>query len=228
MIATFDSSRFQLGSLCGEGHEYENTGQSLRYVRSPSCVTCAVEYRRRRDAEKRVIRLKGNPPPAPGNRRCCACKAEMPEAYFLRRSFRCPPCRTAYHAEYRRRRPEIMAKVRATQRARKTENWIDSLWRGSRSSSKARNLEHAITRDDLHAVWERQNGRCYWTGVEMEPTEVNRHPLKPSLDRIDPARGYTPDNIVLACLMVNLGRSNCGPDDFMAALDKIWAARASA
>jgi hypothetical protein len=49
ILQSFDSSRFYLGKLCPQGHEWENTGQSLRHYHQSRCVTC----KKNRDAEYR-------------------------------------------------------------------------------------------------------------------------------------------------------------------------------
>ena len=40
----------------------------------------------------------------------------------------------------------------------------------------------------------------------------DRHPRSPSLDRIDPKKGYTPDNVRIVCWQVNLARNNYGDE----------------
>lgn len=42
ILNEFDISRFKLGSLCKRGHEYKNTGHSLRRIKG-SCVECEQE-----------------------------------------------------------------------------------------------------------------------------------------------------------------------------------------
>lgn len=52
---SFDGSRFKLGVLCNRLHDWNETGQSLRYLKCNSCVECkAITDKRRheRDREK--------------------------------------------------------------------------------------------------------------------------------------------------------------------------------
>lgn len=42
-----------LGRLCERGHEYENTGKTLRYKKSGSCVKCTQENRRKAAAKRK-------------------------------------------------------------------------------------------------------------------------------------------------------------------------------
>lgn len=46
--------RFKLGTLCKRGHDYQATGQSLRYVKSGDCRECAVAAVAIRNAAKRL------------------------------------------------------------------------------------------------------------------------------------------------------------------------------
>lgn len=91
------------------------------------------------------------------------------------------------------------------------------------SSVRKRGLEHSITLADMHAQWERQRGRCYWTGMILEPDARPRFPLKPSIDRLDCARGYVPGNFVFTSLLINLGRSNCTQNEFVDVIARLRA-----
>jgi len=42
-----------LGRLCDRGHEYRNTGKSLSYIKSGSCVACAKENRQKAAAKRK-------------------------------------------------------------------------------------------------------------------------------------------------------------------------------
>lgn len=68
--------------------------------------------------------------------------------------------------------------------------------------------------DFIKSLFEKQNGKCYWFGIDMIPSGVQHHPLKPSLDRIDNTRGYLRDNVVLTCQFANLGRGRLSAEVF--------------
>jgi hypothetical protein len=52
-------------------------------------------------------------------------------------------------------------------------------------------------------AWERCEGRCAVSGLDFSEAHVGggraRRLYAPSLDRIDPRRGYEPDNVRLVC-----------------------------
>lgn len=225
----YDEQKFHLGSLCSRGHEFGATGQSLRYNRPTNCVVCAKDYRRERDRRARESRLANSPPALPDHlHKCAGCgeigPKELSSAGKLKH--RCAACRRLYRIAYQARRPDVFERSKATMRKRRRENWAETLWRGSRSSCVPRKLAHSITPADVAALWDKQAGKCFWTGVVLRPDAPPRHPLRPSLDRIDPERGYERDNIALSCLLVNLGRGPASAQETRRALVEVVEAMA--
>ena len=110
-------------------------------------------------------------------------------------------------AEYRRAHPE---KVRAaSRRSSLVTHWQRGLCDAMRGRAKKLGLPFDIDIDFLDELFRKQNGRCYWLGIPMVPSIKARDPRRPSVDRIDNAKGYTRDNVVLSCMFANLGRSVC-------------------
>lgn len=74
-----------------------------------------------------------------------------------------------------------------------------------------------ITWQDLKEQFIKQDGRCYWYGVELDPHTVftTGDPSTLSVDRLDNSRGYEPDNIVITCRAANLGRGNTDVSTFI-------------
>lgn len=92
--------------------------------------------------------------------------------------------------------------------------------KGNQSTSRH---EISITLDDLKEQWEKQNGKCYWLGIEMSLPDlaISRSPFAPSVDRIDSSRGYHKDNIVLTTRFANLGRGAYDNPDFQTRLNNL-------
>jgi hypothetical protein len=61
-------------------------------------------------------------------------------------------------------------------------------------------------------MWKAQDGRCVYTGFEMElqPNTL----LSVSVERIDSSIGYTSENTVLCCNAVNRMKSDLDPHTF--------------
>jgi hypothetical protein len=71
-----------------------------------------------------------------------------------------------------------------------------------------------LTLDDLLSLWNKQSGRCAYTGWEL-----NTHTKSPrlvSLERVDNSIGYVKDNCVLVCWMANNAKGTYNMADFVA------------
>ena len=63
-------------------------------------------------------------------------------------------------------------------------------------------------------LYEKQNGKCFWFNVDLKPSNIAKYPWQPSLDRLDRDKGYTKDNVVLACYTANIGRNTTSKEIF--------------
>jgi hypothetical protein len=72
-----------------------------------------------------------------------------------------------------------------------------------------------ITPMEIENKWHEQDGRCYWFGLPLDlkllyndhPDWYQKHPLAPSIDKIDPEKDYEYENIVICTRMANFGRN---------------------
>ncbi|MDO8610966.1 MAG: hypothetical protein Q7R95_10580 [bacterium] len=80
------------------------------------------------------------------------------------------------------------------------------------------NLSFDLTREFLLEIYNKQNGKCFYSGIEMEldhkKLKMNDNPYLLSIDRIDSDKGYTQDNIVLCCLFCNTMKSTFSVKEF--------------
>ena len=63
-------------------------------------------------------------------------------------------------------------------------------------------------------LFAKQNHRCYWFNVPLIPSEIEKYPFKPSLDRLNRNLGYIKDNVVLTCYTANIGRNSTSKEIF--------------
>jgi 5-methylcytosine-specific restriction endonuclease McrA len=129
----FDESRHRLGKLCPHGHEFQGTGQSMRYKVNGACVACHMaDSNRRRESRK---------PPAPevfascpwpqislntGTHylgRICKAKHDYGDGHSVRvkSSNQCFECRKAHATERDDKRKAWEAEYRAKNKARMSE-----------------------------------------------------------------------------------------------------------
>ena len=81
--------------------------------------------------------------------------------------------------------------------------------------SKKKNLEYNIDTDYLVSIYPK-NHICPILGYKMEPNQGNHKgqgKYSPSLDRIDPRKGYIKGNVEFVCGLANAMMNNAeGPD----------------
>lgn len=97
------------------------------------------------------------------------------------------------------------------------ERHAREIYRKARKRAEVRGIPFALTVDDVMTALERSQLRCEVTDLPFR-MEVNvsayRQPFRPSIDRIDAAGGYTPDNIRIVCVAVNAALSDWGDEVF--------------
>ena len=75
------------------------------------------------------------------------------------------------------------------------------------------NMEFNLTNAFITSLWQQQEGKCAKTGVVMG--RIGDKWLSPSLDRIDPLKGYTEENVQWTCWRYNDAKSNMSDDAFI-------------
>lgn len=93
------------------------------------------------------------------------------------------------------------------------ENIATTLYRQHLHSSKYRNKtkEFELTVEDIQEVLDKQECKCFYTGLKFE----NKDGRRPSIDRVDSAKGYTKDNIVITLGVVNLMKRDLELNEFI-------------
>jgi CRISPR/Cas system Type II protein with McrA/HNH and RuvC-like nuclease domain len=97
------------------------------------------------------------------------------------------------------------------------KTWITPIF----SNLKTKHPETDITREWIQEQFDRQNGRCFYTGIKMIITKENRYLFKPSMERIDCSKPYTRDNCVLVCLGSNLGRNDIELSEYLKFIESL-------
>ena len=106
-----------------------------------------------------------------------------------------------YHREYNRSymkksREENPELFKARDKNWRTNNRLQSLIFSTKQTAKKKGIDHDIDISDLVKVQ-----ICPLTGVEIDWSVSGRHLLNPSIDRIDPSKGYVKGNVeIMSCL----------------------------
>ena len=96
----------------------------------------------------------------------------------------------------------------------RVDKWARHLVNSSRHNAKRYGKDFDIDENYILELYEQQNHKCFWYGVKLEPSLLNKYPTKPSLDRLDCDKGYVKGNVVISCMAANLGRNSCDPEVF--------------
>lgn len=95
----------------------------------------------------------------------------------------------------------------------KLEKVLQARWLAARSRAIDKSIPFTITKEDLLAIWESQEGKCAVSGLDMTyELGEGRTYTNVSVDQIVPSKGYTIDNIQLVCMAVNQLKSDFSMD----------------
>lgn len=95
------------------------------------------------------------------------------------------------------------------QRVAKKKSPLKIILKDARQHSKKRKIDFDIVLKDLEKIYESQKGACNLTGIKFSDQ------MPPSLDKIDPQKGYLVDNVQLVLIKVNIMKSNLKQDEFI-------------
>jgi hypothetical protein len=95
-----------------------------------------------------------------------------------------------------------------------------------KTRSKRDNIPFDITVDYVVRQWELQKGRCFYSNEELVfnlPGKTTGIPsgTTPSLDKIDPAKGYVTGNVVWCAFWVNRMKFTYTMEEFLHKIDTI-------
>lgn len=82
----------------------------------------------------------------------------------------------------------------------------------AKRASIKRNQEFDLTIEDVVYMWESQHKTCAYSGVEMTLATSKKNSV--SIERIDSNIGYTKENTILVCRIINQMKSNFSFEDF--------------
>ena len=79
--------------------------------------------------------------------------------------------------------------------------------------AKQRGYEWSLTKADLDSKFQEQGGTCALSGIEMVHDKSS--PFRPSIDRIDPTKGYTRSNFQFVCSAINVMKNKFSEELFI-------------
>lgn len=103
--------------------------------------------------------------------------------------------------------------------------WIDKLLKNSRSRATTAKLSFELKPHHIEMLWSIQEGLCHWFQIPLTTRFVAHEISRVSIDRLNNAKGYAPDNVVLASIAANMGRRDTPVPIFEAYCKKLIATR---
>ena len=143
---------------------------------------------------------------------------------------KCPTChgyRTYSHLKDARHKAKIKRECVACAKFRRKQFALEQGFSGTEFSNMAnaaikRGRSWGLSLEDIIAIWDRQEGRCAFTGAPMQ-----KYPRSWSIDRIDNSCGYTPGNVQLVLKEINLMRGKLTVEKFVTYCHQISTFRSS-
>jgi hypothetical protein len=127
---------------------------------------------------------------------CTRCLFELPIENFTKDE----KTKDGYRNYCRKCRSETAGQ---TSKSYRLKNWAKMLILNARRHSTQVEIDEKF----ILELFEKQNKKCYWFDVPLMPSEVEKYPFQPSLDRLNRKLGYTKENVVLTCYTANIGRN---------------------
>ena len=114
-------------------------------------------------------------------------------------------------------RTAVLLENKGPGRARDQFSCFREYLRRARRRSVQDGIEATITLEDLSQQWEKQGGRCPYTGWPLTlhavvSAKTARSPNVASLDRIRTAEGYVAGNIQFVAMIANFAKNNFSED----------------
>jgi hypothetical protein len=93
------------------------------------------------------------------------------------------------------------------------------IYRAAKERSSKKKLPFDITFDDVIKMFNDQQGYCSLSGMKLVTNETresgsNFYPYAPSIDKLDPSKGYVLGNIRIVAVIVNLALNSFGDTVF--------------
>lgn len=133
-----------------------------------------------------------DPPAAPGNQGCI-----------------CGECLSCRGRDRQRARRQAARESIETLAGSLLYNCKD---RVRRASQRKKHYEYSLNEAWVVSQWDRQRGRCFYSGVPMTTTQSAK---LVSIERLDCDKGYSPENCVLVCWQINMMRRRMPISEFV-------------
>lgn len=156
----------------------------------------------------RIAAAKVKPP-------SCKCGEVDPKKFYKRTPYTCKACARLvsirYNDEIEADRERRLAK-NAYNLAYQKANLFRYRHNAAARRAAHRGMDCDITVDFLKALYAKQDGKCFYSGISFD---VDSRSYTWSIDRTDSSKGYTQDNVVLVTHIVNCMKNDLPVAEFL-------------
>jgi hypothetical protein len=163
----------------------------------------------------------------PSTKCCASCKEYLPFSMFSKNSANkdklalvCRSCDKVRQEKKRRKNPERQLEWSRKYQAERRKDFnyrLGMLVNASKQRALKKQIEHTITVEDIKKIYP-VDGCCPVFGFKLEFGNAGFREHSPSIDRIDPSKGYTKDNIQILSWKANRIKGYATVEDLEAVL----------
>lgn len=192
-----------------------------------TCENCHYNIHREKKYEKNKHRC----PAVEGNEKRCFKCGEWKKLCLFSKNPRgsggvAKMCKQCYNSHESVRKSEGKRKARMQEAIQNSdiEYYLKRRLGGYKRNSQKKNVKFDLTVEFLLELWNKQKGCCYYTGMEMKKAikQAGSHDWdSPSLDRLEPSKGYVVGNVVFCTYAVNSFKQSLNEKQFKDVLKSI-------
>lgn len=149
----------------------------------------------------------------------CKCGETDPANFCASTPYTCKACQKQY-ASARYQDPEYRSAKIAYNLVYQKANVFQYRWLSAKKRAGMKGIPFEITVADIETLYNEQGGVCFYSGI---PFDIDSKHYTCSIDRINSAKGYTKDNVVLACNIVNSMKLDLSLKEFQTVVEAVHA-----
>lgn len=185
--------------------EYFQCRSNVKCGYTSHCKDCQKEK------EKKRIRIK--PFNKFGELYCHVCKTYKPISEF-NTSGKSYKNRNGYSRECKQCESKRKAIYRASLDNDNVERFLRHLTYGCKTRSLQNKIDYDLSSEFIIELFYKQKGKCAISGLDLHTRlRSGKNTQNASVDRINPLKGYTKDNVQLVCSQVNMMKSNMSSEE---------------
>lgn len=156
---------------------------------------------------------------------CKSCGEVDPAQFCSSHKTKCKRCVSAANNQrYHSLLPDAKDQYKNRAATWQDSNMLTYRWRSAKMRAAKSHILFDITEQDVVYKWTTQGGMCYYTGEPMKLQRDNNR-ASVSIDRIDASVGYTKENTVLCCSVINIMKNDLSVSELKHLVESLYVRR---